>query len=484
MTAPAVHVQRRTARAAMALAASEILGKIATLVFFMVCARVLGLEEFGVFSLGLGIGLLLAMLPSMGLNARLVQLASAEPECLDACLGALLRIRLVVSAAISAPIVGVISLTHQDADHFAALLMMVFASLIDTFSDAFRAACGARQRQHRTAVILVVQRLLSLVLLVALLAVWQHVWAAALAYLVSILFGLVGMADAARRVGARPQLRGVGHEVRRLLAAARVLGLESVVTMGLFRIDTVIISILLGHAAVGAYSAAYRLLEAVLFVSWTLSRAYVPVIASQAGDRRAVREWARRCMVVVFLIYLPYGVVLAVAGDDLLVLLFGSEFVVPLLMLSLAAAPLLFGIAHLQASVLLARRPDPVVLNASIAALAVNVVLNLVLLPTWGVVGAGVATTAAFLVQGLILTRTLTTLVGSVFEPQRIGLVAAAAVGAGVAMLVPAPTLLAVAAGGIAYVAIWTALSTTFDPPAVAQLRSIFTRGARSEGAP
>lgn len=475
-----VDAPRRTAHTALSLAASEILGKIASLVMFVVCARVLGLEEFGVYSFGLGIGLLLAVLPSMGLDARLVQLASAEPRCLDACLGALLRIRATVCAGIIGPVVVVLALTTPGADHFAAVLMLVVASLLDTFSDAFRAACGARQRQHRTAVVLVLQRLLGLVLVVLLLALYSQVWAAALGYLASVVFGLVGMADAARRAGAVPLLRGTRREVRRLLAAARVMGLEAVATMGLFRIDTVLIGVLLGHAAVGAYSAAYRLLEAVLFVSWTISRAYVPVIASHARDRAQVRRWVRRCSVAVFALYLPYGVAILVRGDEILSLLFGPEFVTPLMMLSIAAAPLLFGVAHLAASVLLAMRPDPVVLRASVVALVLNVVLNLLLIPWWGIVGAGAATTAAFLVQGVILVRTLRVEVGAVFELRRIAVVALASAVAGGAMAVPAPPLLSVAVGAVIYVLAWIGISRVVDRPAVSELGTLLPGGIRT----
>ena len=430
VTLPA-DVPRRTAHTAITLAASEILGKISSLVLFLVCAHVLGLEEFGLLSFGLGVGLLVAVLPSMGLDARLVQLSSSDPSCGDACLGALLRIRATVCAVIVPVVVLVVVLTTAGPNHVAAVIMLVVASLLDTFSDAFRAACGARQRQHRTALVLVVQRLLGLVLVVVLLAMFGQVWAAALGYLISVGFGLVGMADAARRAGARPAFRGAGHEVRRLLAAARVMGLEAVATMGLFRIDTVLIGVLLSQAAVGAYSAAYRLLEAVLFVSWTLSRAYVPVIASRGHDRGHVRRWAQRCSVVVLALYVPYGIALALRGDDLIALLFGEEFVTPGIMLSIAAAPLMFGVAHLSASVLLALRPDPVVLRASVTALVANVGLNLLLIPWWGIVGAGVATTVAFVVQSAILLRVLNDRVGSLFEPRRVLVVVAASAFAG-----------------------------------------------------
>ena len=122
----------------------------------------------------------------------------------------------------------------------------------------------------------------------------------------------------------------------------------------------------------------------------------MPVIGARPDDADHVRAWARRALVIVCAIYLPYGAVLALHGDDLVGLLFGAEYAHKGMLVALAAAPLLFGISHLGASVLLALRPDPVVLVASVAALIVNLVLNLWWIPVWGLVAAALATTLAF----------------------------------------------------------------------------------------
>ena len=47
--------------------------------------------------------------------------------------------------------------------------------------------------------------------------------------------------------------------------------------MMLFRLDTVILSLMATLAAVGRYGAAYRLLEASLFITYALMGAFVPM---------------------------------------------------------------------------------------------------------------------------------------------------------------------------------------------------------------
>ncbi|WP_183101253.1 oligosaccharide flippase family protein [Nocardioides pelophilus] len=468
---------RRTGSAVLALGASELLGKVATFVLFLLLARLLGVADFGLLSFGLSLGLLLAVLSSLGLDSRVVQLGSAQPELLDRCYGALVAIRVLLSAAVLA-VTGAVLFVTMTPTHATVVALLVASCLLDTLCDASRAACGALQRQQVSAVVLVVQRFSVLALAAGALVVTGSAGYAAVGYLVGTGVGVVGMHLAARGAGARPQVRGSRPQVRMVLEAAPVMGLGAVAAMGVFRIDAALLGVLLGTTAVGVYGAGYRVFESILFVSWTLSRAYVPVIAGSPDDVQHIRVWAQRAMVVVCAVYLPYGVVLALRGDDLVGLLFGPAYAHPGVLLGLAAAPLLFGVGHLAASVLLALRPDPVVLVASVVALVVNVVLNLWLIPRWGLTAAAVATTVAFLVQAAILLVALTRITGSIVPVRPLAAVVIASGCAGVVVEVVGSVGPALVGSALTYLAVGVVMTRLIDPGAFAGYRSVLTTRA------
>ena len=447
---------RRTGAAVLALGGSELLGKVATLLNFLVLARVLGVAEFGVFSFGLSLGLLLAVLPSLGLDERLVQLGSARPDLLDRCYGALVAIRLVVSAAVMAVTVAVLVVTMPTADAVTVALL-VASGVVDTLTDAARGACCAVQRQQLGALVLVVQRFSAFGLSCGALLLTGRAEYAAAGYFVATCVGVVGMLLAARRAGARMRIRGSRAEARMVLAAAPVMGVGAVAAMGVFRIDATMIGLMLGTTAVGVYGAGYRIFESILFVSWSLSRVYMPVIARRPADHEHVRLWARRALVVVCAAYLPYGVFLALRGPDLVRLLFGPEYVHPGVLLGLAAGPLLFGIAHLASSVLLALRPDPIVLIAGIVALVANVALNLWLIPIWGITAAAFATSFAFLAQSVVLMRALTRIAGSIVPYAALAGVVVASACAGVVAELVHDVAIALPASALTFVVVWAA---------------------------
>lgn len=471
-TEPVGATLRSTGSTVAALAASELLGKVATFVMFLLLARMLGLAEFGVLSLGFGLGLLLAVVSSSGLDARLIQLGSAQPELLDRCYGALVGIRVVLSAAILA-VSTVILLATLPLSEAVTVALVVAACLVDTLSDASRACCGARQEQHRSAVVLVIQRFLTLALVAGVLMLEPRADLAALAYLVGTVGGALAMHAAARRAGVRLRLRGSRPLFPQLLRAMPVLGLNSLASMGLFRIDTALVGVMLGTSAVGVYAANYRIFETVTFVTWTLTRGTVPVIASRPDDRDHVRRWAQISMLAMLTAYLPYGVLMALRGEDIVTALLGAEFADPGLLVALALAPVFFGVGHQCASVLLALRPDPVVLLASVMALVLNIALNLVLIPTYGIMGAAVATTVSFAAQALVLVIVVHRRIGTVVPPRRLlGIVVGSAAAATWCSSIPS-LLPAVLAAGAAYLVAAAVVAVAADPELVAEAQRL-----------
>ena len=211
-------------------------------------------------------------------------------------------------------------------------------------------------------------------------------------------------------------------------------------------------------------------------MSWTLSRVYMPVIAARPDDPDHVRVWASRALVIVCAIYLPYGAVLALHGDDLVGLLFGAEYAHAGMLVALAAAPLLFGIGHLGASVLLALRPDPVVLMASVVALVVNLGLNLWLIPVWGMTAAALATTLAFLVQSVILMTALTRITGNIVAGRALAAVVVATGAAALVSVVIADALFAFLGSAVVFLLAWLVASRALDPLGFAEVRMVLGR--------
>lgn len=454
--------ERHLARAMLSLASGEVVGKIATLVTLVWAARVIGVESFGVLTFGMGLGLLVAAIPSFAPTSRMIQLVGSRTETLGVRLAALNVVRwgfTVPAVAIAVPFV---LLRPESVDRWTIALMVVTAVLDNTIK-VWMAACTALDRQAMTAVVLVGQRMTTLALVGLALLIAPSSATVAGAFAIGALLSNVAMARLARHCGARTEYRRMKREhLGEMLSAVPVTGGSNIFSEGLARIDVILIGLIAGDAAVGLYGVAIRLMETALFVSWTLARALTPELVRTEG-RSALGRPVRLGIVLLFALYVPYGAILALAGNPLVRFLFGPDYETGALLLLLSAAPLLFGLGHFTSTVLFARRPDPIVPLATGIALAVNLLLNVLLLPHLGADAAGLAKTAAFAVQSLILTIAVV----KIAMPRRVlpGVlvtVAATAI-ACLPVLLGAPLIVALPLAGLLYCILWYPLTKRFD---------------------
>ncbi|MCZ2829870.1 oligosaccharide flippase family protein [Modestobacter sp. VKM Ac-2986] len=201
--------------------------------------------------------------------------------------------------------------------------------------------------------------------------------------------------------------------------------------------DRLVILKLMGPADAGRYQIAYTIGNvAVLLLSMT-DGAWLPRIAAVRDqvERSQVVAGARNGLLKLMLPVLlgitlgaPLGLRIVAPPDyrpgDLLPVVF---------VVALAAFPVLIGIASHWVLVTLGRTRNLAV--SAIAAAVVNVGLNVVLVPVWGLVGAAAATAAAFAVQALGHQLALPAGVRIPRTPPRLALAVLAVVGLSAATL-------------------------------------------------
>lgn len=461
-TPPPPGRERRIAGAMLSLAGGEVLGKIVTLITLAWSARVIGVDAFGVFTFGMGLGTLVATIPALAPSSRMVQLVGRRIETLGVRLAALNVLRWVFTVPAVVVAVPFVTLRAEPVDRWT-VAFMVAASLSDNTMKVWQAACTALDRQAATAAVIVGQRTATLVFVGAALVLMPNSATVAAAFALGALLANMALAALSRHYGGRPDYRGMRRShVKEMLVAVPVIGGNSILTEGLARVDIILLGLLVSDAAVGVYGVASRLMETALFVSWTLCRALTPDLV-RARDRAELAQPVRIGAVLLFALYVPYGAILALEGGALAALVFGPRFDAGPVLVLLSAAPLLFGIGHLATVVLFARRPTPILPVSTVAALGVNLLLNLLLLPSLHAEAAALAKTAAFAVQAVILGVAVLRLARPRGLLRGIAVTVVATVVACLPVVLGLPLVPAVLLAGTVYCLVWFLLVQRFD---------------------
>jgi O-antigen/teichoic acid export membrane protein len=469
-------VDRRTAFNAVVSAGADVAGKVATFAYTVLAVRWLTQADYGAFAYALSVSLLVSAVPAWGWDTVLVQRGAADRTRL----GRLLADTLAWKSAVGIPLflaVGLIgTITRPGREAQIALALVLVATLLDLYDDANRNAAAAVQRMGGASAALIGQRLVTAVLAVAALVAGTGLVGLAAAYLAGSVVGTVAMVVARRRLGIRADLAGVSPAtLRDLVRGTLPVGLLGLLAMALFRVDVVILEALRGDAEVAAYSAAYRLVETVLFIAWAMGRAVFPVM-SAASEAAPVRRAAEQAVAAVAAVYVPFAAVAALLATPVLELLYGPAYAAEAAgtLRWLAPTPLLFAFTYLLNCVLLARDRSGRALVGTMAAAALNVVVNVALVPRFGATGAAAATTLSYAAQTLVLLAltvqpgTVPRLLQACREAMLAGLALVAAL-----VAVPGPPLSRLAVGAAVYAVAWIALVARSTAPHLALARSI-----------
>ncbi len=466
---------RRGARAVVLLSVAEVVGKVVTLALLLYAVRVLTPGEFGSFSYALSFGLLLAVLPVWGLDALLVQQVGADRSRLPGQYAQLLSLRTLVAVPVVVLGATVGVLTRPTPEDRFALVAMLVAAVLESYAHAPRNVAGVLRRQSTVAVVLVGQRLLTAVAAIGALASGWGLVGLTSAYAAVTLLGTGALFLIVGRAGGRPSWRGI--TARTLGGTARrsiPLGIDALVSMLLFRADALMLGWFHGDTAVAEYTPPFRLMETVLFVTWAVSRVTYPAMAS-AVDLAGLRRALSSGLSVTAFVFAPFAALMVVRGPDLLALMFGDYYAQTgaTVLRVLAFTPLVFAVGYLFSYAFVAQGRNGVVLTTSLAAAVVNVVANLLLIPTLSTLGAAVTTTGSYLLEALLLVVVAHRSFGTGHIFSALVLPVLSSVPAAAVALVPLPVLPALVLAGACYLAVWLLAARRWQPANVAVLMSV-----------
>jgi O-antigen/teichoic acid export membrane protein len=188
--------------------------------------------------------------------------------------------------------------------------------------------------------------------------------------------------------------------IRESLAWRRtsVMGLAWFCNMAFASIDMLMLGLMADPRQVGLYSAAYRVINQVLYAYYFLTVALYPQLARQNQTQR-VRMLRPRILVSLVALGSVIAGLVTLARRPLIAVLFGNEFLPATLLLILLAwaVPLDFLTSYLT-SAYIAWGMERKMLLCTLIAAASNIVLNLIWIPAYGAKAAAVNTLISYVI--------------------------------------------------------------------------------------
>jgi O-antigen/teichoic acid export membrane protein len=384
----------------------RILRIVISFVVTIFVVRYLGPKDFGLYSYALSFFWLFSSLSNLGLDSISTREIIRHPDKKDEINGTVFFLRLAGSAA-AIILLGATLFVTGEATYTAILIIILSGSFIfQSFSaieSYFRAIVKAKYNAYALSA--------SVILSSALKIIFILIKAPLIYFVFAVVFEYAVLAAGLIMVYHYNKLSVFNWKFSKKIASSLLkdswpLALSGIVVMVYMKIDQIMIKHMMTEEAVGYYAAAVRLCEAWYFIPVTLCNSIFPAIVNAKNvSEEFYNNRMQKLYDLLTWLAIAIAVPVTIFSDQIITLLFGNEF--------LPASPVLTIYIWAGIAVFLGVASSQYLINENLTKLSffrtsvgmvVNVVLNLILIPVYGIIGAAIATLVSYTAVTFVLS--------------------------------------------------------------------------------
>lgn len=386
---------KRVAKNTGIVIVGDVIFRIISLVVTIYLARYLGTIGFGKYSFVFSYLAFFGIISDLGFYAILVREMSRDSSNVPKLIGNAFVIRSILTFFAVVLSITVITLTSYPSDTTTYVYIAAFTLLFTSFSDLYTTIFQANLRMEYSIIAKLVFKVLSTSLI--LWIIFSH--GTLMQVMIALVFSemvktLIIFSFSKKFVKQRFEIDF--RLWKYLLKEALPIALSSVIWIIYYQMDIVMLSAMKGDAAVGIYSAAYKLFEASSLIPHAFMISLFPIMSAlfKTSKDRLVKSY-KLALKYLLIIALPIAIGITLLANKIILLIYGTEFANSATVLQILTWTLVFTFVNFLLLQLLTSIDKQKLNTISTGTCAiVNVILNFVLIPVFSYNGAAIATVA------------------------------------------------------------------------------------------
>ena len=374
-------------RNVLKLSAGDLVAKAVYFLSFVYMAQRLGVANYGVLEFALAIRTYLVLLADAGLELWAIREA-AKGLSITSLASRVIPARLVLAViALSST-----ALVAGNPQLRLVLFLLTLTVLIQAFN--LKWALMGQERMSHVAIGLMLSQFAFAGCAAALVHRPEDLLLIPAAFVASELVQTIYFGRLFVKLHGLPKLILDWRGIRSMAQPVLTLGASQCLGLMNYNVDSILIGVMLGPVPVGLYAAAYKPITAVLTVAVTYYQGLFPALSrSYAEQAENFRRILLRSFRFTAIFAVPLGVGGTLLAAPMIRFLFGDNYAesVPVLQLLSWSAVLVTLRGNFRHTLNAVGRQRLDLICAATAG-AVNVGLNLLLIPRYGIQGAAYAT--------------------------------------------------------------------------------------------
>lgn len=376
------------------LSVSNVGGRLIRMLIIMYAARVLGASEWGAFSYSMAIIAFLTILVDFGINNVATQELSQNNSDKPVLISTIFRIKIVLLSLIVLGTVAFVPHLTKIESARAVLPILALVMAMDALRDFGFSIIRSEERMEKEALLFVLTNIAIVGFGFLTLYLSPTAESFAYAYAAGGGLGTILTGIALRSYWKYLTVKIDFPRIKKIFSRAWPFGLSSLLGGMMVNTDVVILGWLKTSEAVGYYSSSQRIILLLYIIPGILASSIFPVISRLAKkDDEKVGRVLSASLRFIWIVSLPImmgGVILA---DNLIGFFFGAEYLpgvmaFRILVLSLGVN---FSGMILASIIFVYNRHKELIIYSALGGVT-NVILDLILIPRWGIEGSALAT--------------------------------------------------------------------------------------------
>lgn len=392
------------------LLVGEISDKILSYLLIIILARMLGDVGLGEYSFVFAAAQTAFLLADVGVGDYIVREISRHPERTKELFSNAVSLKFILNLAGFLAIIVFISVIPKQNHVYISMLILSSRLALQYFGSLFEVVFQSRNQMQYITGGQIVERTTALILGAYFLLTGKGLVILFAGLLVAYVLKFIYQGFFfLKNVGFIPPSINI-QTMKEIIFGGIPMWLIGVFAMIYFRIDIIMLSLMVGDQVVGWYSAAYKLIDALNFIPYIIFVSTFPSMSRLfLEDKELLLTLLNR--VIRYLIYLslPITTGTIILSDRILKFIYGGQFnnssvALQILIVAEALVFVTFILAMTLKSIGREKQVTYTLLFLSIF----NILFNLILIPKYTYVGAAIATVASEILSLIILNKLLT----------------------------------------------------------------------------
>lgn len=363
-------------------------------------ARYLGPENYGILNYSIAFVGLFGFIASLGVDGILNRELIQTPEKRDELLGTSFYLKLIGGViAFSLAVLGVIF--FQTSPLIKLLVILFSFSFILQSINVISTYFNAEVKSKNNVKILIYTTIISSILkIIVILSGKGVIWLIFIYLLDSLLQG-IGFIFSYKNFGLKIKNWYFSKILAKsLLRNSWLLMLSSAATLIYLKIDQVMIGSMLGNYEVGIYAAAVRLVEVWYFVPGIIAITLFPaIINAKNTDIKIYRSRLKNFYIFMTIIPILMAIPITLLAKPIILVLFGSEYLESVIILQIYIwSSVGIFLNHATGQYLISENLLKIIFLVSLLGMVINIILNLIFIPMFGIIGSAWATFISYLI--------------------------------------------------------------------------------------